>query len=62
MVDLNKMQQVSKPNILYKCVWSPLEGFMCPAIIEKTFVNGNLVYENGTINDSIMGERLKFRV
>jgi dihydroorotase len=62
MVDLNKTQQVTRQNILYKCGWSPLEGFTFPGMIEKTFVNGNLVYANGTIDDSYKGERLKFRV
>ena len=27
LVDLNKPTTVSKDNILYKCGWSPLEGF-----------------------------------
>src|ERR1700730_4680149 len=48
MVDLNKPTEVRKENILYKCGWSPLEKFKFPASIEKTFVNGQLVYENGT--------------
>ena len=60
MVDLNKSTKVNKENILYKCGWSPLEGFSFPASIEKTFVNGNIVYENGTINDSTRGMRLTF--
>ncbi len=60
MVDLNKTMQVNKQNIFYKCGWSPLEGFEFPAAISHTFVNGNLVYENGQFNESIKGERLKF--
>jgi len=62
MVDLNKSYQVTKQNILFKCGWSPLEGFTFPASIEKTFVNGNLVYENGQVLDSIMGMRLGFKI
>jgi dihydroorotase len=60
MVDMNKPQTVHAANLLYKCGWSPLEGFTFPATIEKTFVNGNIVYENGAVNDSIKGMRLKF--
>ena len=47
IVDLNSSVKVSKENILYKCGWSPLEGFEFPASITHTFVNGHLVYGNG---------------
>jgi len=60
MVDQNRPSQVTKDNILYKCGWSPLDRFKFPATIEKTFVNGNIVYENGTIVDSTKGMRLLF--
>jgi len=62
MVDLNKPYEVNKNNILYKCGWSPLDRFRFPASVEKTFVSGNLVYENNTVNDSYKGTRLKFEV
>ncbi len=60
IVDLNQQRTVSKENILYKCGWSPLEGFTFPAAITHTFINGNLVYGNGEWNESIRGHRLKF--
>ncbi|HYE53781.1 MAG TPA: amidohydrolase family protein, partial [Chitinophagaceae bacterium] len=60
MVDMNTHSSVQEENILYKCGWSPLEGFSFPATIEKTFVNGNLVYENGTVHESNRGMRLQF--
>ena len=60
IVNLNQQTTVSKQNILYKCGWSPLEGTTFAAAITHTFVNGNLVYENGTINDSYKGKRLLF--
>ena len=60
MADLQATTAVSKENILYKCGWSPLEGTTFPAAIEKTFVNGNLVYGNGVWDESIKGQRLKF--
>jgi dihydroorotase len=62
VVDLENTTVVTKSNILYKCGWSPLENFRFPASIEKTFVNGNLVYDNGTINDAAKGERLAFQL
>lgn len=60
IVDLNESTRVSKENILYKCGWSPLENFEFPATITHTFVSGNLVYGNGTWDESKKGERLKF--
>ncbi|MEO6722762.1 MAG: dihydroorotase [Ferruginibacter sp.] len=61
VADLNATTIVSKENILYKCGWSPLEGFHFPAIIDKTFVNGNLMYGNGKWDESVKGERMKFK-
>ena len=60
IVDPDKETNVSKQNILYRCGWSPLEGFEFPAVITHTFVNGNLVYGNGIWNESQKGERLEF--
>ena len=60
LVDMNKDYTITKENILYKCGWSPLENFTSPATIEKTFVNGNLVYGNNVFDESVMGQRLKF--
>ena len=60
MVDVNKPYTVSPQNILYKCGWSPFEKTTFPATIEKTMVNGNLVYENGVVNASHKGKRIMF--
>lgn len=60
IVDLELPQTVSKANILYKCAWSPFEGQEFSASIEKTFVNGNLVYDSGIFNEQKMGEMLTF--
>jgi len=60
LVDLNKTQTVSKDNILYKCGWSPFEGTEFSSTITHTFVNGNLIYDQGKFNESIKGKRLVF--
>jgi dihydroorotase len=60
LVDLNKEWQVTSQNILYKCGWSPFENQLFNSKIIKTFVNGNLVYNNGQINEKSLGKRLKF--
>ena len=60
IVDLNESLTVSKENILYRCGWSPFEGHTFPAIVTHTFVNGCLVYGNGTWDESVKGKRLLF--
>ncbi len=60
LVDLSKPWTVTKDNIHYKCGWSPLEGTTFTSRITHTFVNGTLVYNNGTFNDTTKGQRLEF--
>ncbi|VAW30726.1 Dihydroorotase [hydrothermal vent metagenome] len=60
LVDRNKTLEVSKSNILYKCGWSPLEGTRFHSRVQMTFVNGQLVYNRGEIDESIRGRRLCF--
>ncbi|MAX79295.1 MAG: dihydroorotase [Crocinitomicaceae bacterium] len=51
---------VAKENILYKCGWSPFEGVTFNHKIDKTFVNGHMVYDNGAFDESQKGTRLFF--
>ena len=51
---------VKKDNILYKCGWSPFEGYNFKSRITHTFVNGQLVYNNFKVKDVQCGERLLF--
>ena len=60
VVDLEKSWRVEKDNILYDCGWSPFEGETFKSSVEKTFVNGNLVYDNGTFDEQTRGMRLEF--
>ena len=59
--NLNNPWTVSNENILYKCAWSPFENKTFKSRVLHTLVNGNLVYSNGMINDSIMGMKMKFK-
>ncbi len=56
----NAEWRVDKDNILYKCGWSPLEGTIFSHRVAQTFVNGNLVYNNGSVDRNVRGERLLF--
>lgn len=60
IVDLDRPFTVTTDNILYKCGWSPLEGTTFPASVTHTFVNGQLVFEQGRIHEDIRGQRMQF--
>lgn len=60
IVNTNKSFKVEKSTILSKCGWSPFEGTTFRSSVTHTFVNGNLVYENGKTTNSIHGNRLEF--
>jgi len=60
LIDPKQSQTVTKENILYKCGWSPFEGTTFSSTITHTFVNGNLIYNEGVFNDDIKGKRLTF--
>lgn len=60
LIDMNNPTTVTKENILYKCNWSPFEGHTFPASVRYTFVNGNIAYHDGKINDTVRGQRLVF--
>ena len=59
-VDLNHSWRVEKPNIFYKCGWSPFEGLTFDSQIKRTFVNGHLTFENGVFSSESNAKRLTF--
>ena len=60
IVDPESKQLVDKSNILSKCKWSPLEGFIFNNKIDTTIVNGNIVYRNGVIDPTVKGMAVEF--
>lgn len=60
LVDKDNPWTVSGNNLLYKCKWSPFEGKTFRSRITHTFVNGNLVYDQGMFNEESKGQRLIF--
>lgn len=62
LINLNKPTKVTKESLFYKCAWSPFEGHTFKSRIEKTFVNGHLVYNDGKIDESQFGKRLTFKL
>ena len=60
VVDPSRSYSVQQSNILYKCGWSPFEGYTFSSSINKTFVNGEMVYENNKVAEGTNGMRLSF--
>jgi len=60
LVDPHKEWEVTEDNILYKCGWSPFLGHKFRSYVSKTFVNGNLVWNDGEISENSRGEALRF--
>lgn len=55
-----KQWKVSNDCILSKCKWSPMEGQTFHSQVDKTWVNGSLVYSEGQVNENHRGQALKF--
>lgn len=62
LVEVNPQQQtpVIQSSLLAKCAWSPFEGTTFQHRIERTFVNGHVVYNAGQINPQSHSMRLNF--
>ncbi|MCR5469787.1 MAG: dihydroorotase [Prevotella sp.] len=52
---------VTKEIIESKCGWSPMEGHTFQWQVEKTFCNGNLIYQEGKVEPSSLGQPILFR-
>ena len=62
ILDTDANELISNEKVHYKCGWTPYDGVATHTKVTHTFVNGNLVYENGQFNEEFRGERLRFEV
>ena len=60
LIDPNKTWIVSKENILTKCGWSPFEGYTFHHAVDTTWVNGEVVWQDGQIRNEVHGKELKY--
>ena len=60
LVDLNKIKTIKAKNLQSKCGWTAFEGLEIKGWPIITIVNGNIVYENESINDNYFGKRVTF--
>jgi dihydroorotase len=60
LIDLDAPQTVKRGDVVSKCGWSPFEGDTFRASVAATWVNGNLAWDGGKLDDSQRGKRLEF--
>ena len=60
LLNPSKEWTVTNECILSKCGWSPMEGQTFHSKVEKTFVNGALVYTDNQVDESHRGQALRF--
>ena len=60
LVDMNTSHLISDKDEYSKCGWTPYDGVGVHSRVTHTFVNGNLVFENGAFHEEEKGTRLCF--
>ncbi len=60
LVNTNTSQKITPDSLYYQCGWSPFENIELHGRIEKTFVNGILVYDKGVFSQEPAGKPLYF--
>ena len=60
ILDLNKPLIITRENTLYKCGWSPFEGYEFPSSVYGTILNGSLAYQDGVFLENPLGMQLEF--
>lgn len=60
LVNLAQSNEVTKSSLLYKCQWSPFEGYTFNSSVTHTIINGKVAYESGSLIEVGNGMRLTF--
>jgi dihydroorotase len=60
ILDLNKPLIITRENTLYKCGWSPFEGYEFLSSVHATILNGSLVYQDRNFLENPLGMQLEF--
>lgn len=60
LLNPDKPHTITAADIISKCGWSPFEGDTFKWSVEQTWTNGECVYKNGAINETVRGKALTF--
>ncbi|HHQ14951.1 MAG TPA: dihydroorotase, partial [Chromatiales bacterium] len=58
LVDLQQPLLATDAGSLYKCGWTPFNGFEFRSTVAATWVNGVLSWANGTLTGAVAGQKL----
>ncbi len=58
VVDLGKEQVIEGKNLFTKCGWSPFEGMKLKGVVDKTIVNGKIVFNGADVFDEQKGKEV----
>ncbi len=61
LLNMSKESVVTPESLLYKCKWSPFEGYKFRSKIAFTFVNGQMAYNGAEVMDQVRGMRLEYK-
>jgi dihydroorotase len=59
-IAINSPWEVKNESLLYKCGWAPVVGEQLSSKVKRTFVNGNLVFQDDAFISEAKGARLLF--
>ena len=60
LVDMDANHRIADENEYSKCGWTPYNGVQSHCRVTHTFVNGDMVFENGIFHEENRGLRLCF--
>jgi dihydroorotase len=60
LIDPDAETVVTPESLRSKCAWSPFDGHSFGSRIDATWINGQLVYRDGTLRAQALGQRLAF--
>ena len=60
VLDIDKLFEVVKDDLLYQCGWSPFEGTQFRGAVERTLLNGQWVYKEGIVHSDSAAMELTF--
>lgn len=61
LIDPKATWTVNEDNILYKCGWSPFDGYTFHHAVCLTLVNGQIVYDMGFVHEQHRGMEVKYK-
>ena len=61
LVDMDNGCADEPEKVLYKCGWSPFDGYQFRSSIDTTIVNGEVIYTNGKfVTEEFLGKKIEF--